>query len=298
MPESTLVFCALEHHGCIAVRGAQARAFLNAQLSIDLPAQGVPRAPLAAWHTARGRVRSVFRVVPAADGWLLVAPRDALATLIEQLRMFVLRADVALGEEPALAVAALVGAGAALSVAPDLAAAPQAVAERDGALWLRIGPELLWAVAARDALDRIAAARPAAATEVEELAEIRLGLPWVGAALAEHYLPQMLNLDLLGALSFDKGCYPGQEIVARTQHLGSVKRRLMRFGGAGSVVPRPGTAVVDGGGTQVGEIVRAAPVASGFESLAVVRLSALDGALFVAGTELTRLPLPYERATS
>lgn len=301
MSQSTPDFCVLEHLGCIAVRGADARAFLNAQLSVDLPEAGVARAPLTAWHTAKGRVRALFRAVPRDDGWLLVASRDALPTLLEQLGLFVLRADVTLGDASDLTVAALVGAGAD-GVAPrGLDPAPQAVAAQDGLAWLRVGPELDWIIGPRDSLERIAASLPAAEAELEVLAEIRLGLPWISAALAERFLPQMLNLDRLAALAFDKGCYPGQEVIARTQNLGSVKRRLAHFGGAGGNTPAPGTPVVDSSGADAGEIVRAAASASGFELLAVVRLDALSGPLFLAGAggpELNRLPLPYEGTTA
>jgi folate-binding protein YgfZ len=295
MSESTPVFCNLEHLGCIAVAGADARAFLNAQLGTDLPAPGTARAPLVAWHTAKGRVRALFRAVPHGDGWLLVASREALPALLQKLELFVLRADVALSEDGDTAVAALVGADAESIAPPELEQAPQAVAARGGTAWLRIGPGLIWIVGRRDALERAAESLPTAPAERAALAEIRLGLPLIGTALAERFLPQMLNLDLLGAVAFDKGCYPGQEVIARAQNLGTVKRRLARFGGAGGAPPAPGSALVDASGDTAGEVVRAAAAENGYELLAVVRLDAQDGPLFIAGggTALARLPLPY-----
>ncbi len=111
------------------------------------------------------------------------------------------------------------------------------------------------------------------------LAEIRLGLPSIGAPVVEHFVAQMLNLDLLDAVSFDKGCYPGQEVIARVRHLGSVKRRMRRYACDAETPPAPGAAVVTADGANVGEVVRAERAERGSELLAVVEHSLGWGAL-------------------
>jgi folate-binding protein YgfZ len=120
-----------------------------------------------------------------------------------------------------------------------------------------------------------------------------LGLPAIGAQLVEHFVAQMLNLDLLDALSFDKGCYPGQEVIARVHHRGSVKRRMRRYASPDAAPPAPATAVQDAAGNAVGEVVRAAGTTAGVELLAVVDHAAAGGVLQIGNTQLRELPLPY-----
>ena len=124
-----------------------------------------------------------------------------------------------------------------------------------------------------------------------ELAEIRLGIPAVTSAVAERHVAQMLNLDKLDAVSFDKGCYPGQEIIARVHNLGGVKRRARRYGSPADP-PTVGAAVL-AAGAQVGEVVRCAPARLGCELLAVVDHAAADTPLTCAGSPLAELPLPF-----
>jgi len=112
------------------------------------------------------------------------------------------------------------------------------------------------------------------------------GYPFIGAIQSEHFTPHMLNLDLLGAVSVDKGCYPGQEIVARTHFRGATKRRLMRFESTEPVLP--GDKVSDGV-RDVGEVLNAA----GDDLLAVVPIDKANQGLTVNGNALVNLPLPY-----
>lgn len=285
MPSSRPRYRLLDELRFVEVGGSESASFLNAQLSIDITQLGDDRAPLAAWHTPKGRVRALVRVVPAAGEWLLVTPAGTEQTLCRQLGMYVLRADVRIAEAPDRRGAAVLGAEpewlAARGV--DLPPGANAAAAAGDLVWIRVGPDVVYALAPSDApLDPIRAHADEASADELELAEIRLGLPRIGPDLVDKYLPQMLNLDALGAVAYDKGCYPGQEVIARTHNLGSVKRRLARFTGRGARVPQPGDAVIDAEGDEVGEIVRAAASGDGFEVLSVVRLAALDGALDVA----------------
>jgi folate-binding protein YgfZ len=133
------------------------------------------------------------------------------------------------------------------------------------------------------------AAAPAATT----LALVRAGLPEVGVEASEEWIPQMLNLDLVGAISFQKGCYTGQEIVARTQHLGRIKRRMFRLAVAGGAPPAVKAALL-AAGAKVGEVVLAAAAEGGAECLAVLNLDACARPLALAdGRGCRLLPLPY-----
>ncbi|PWT74284.1 MAG: folate-binding protein, partial [Proteobacteria bacterium] len=123
---------------------------------------------------------------------------------------------------------------------------------------------------------------------------IAAGVPTIAVPTSDAFTPQMLNLELLGAVSFTKGCYTGQEIVARTEHLGQVKRRLLRFGCSEQVAPGQS---VFAEGNQVGTVINAAPVATGgFELLAVVSMQNVRARLRAAGPDgpaLQLLAVPY-----
>jgi folate-binding protein YgfZ len=138
---------------------------------------------------------------------------------------------------------------------------------------------------------RIGAA-PGAGFADAAAALVRAGLPEIGPATSEEWIPQMLNLDLLGAIGFQKGCYTGQEIVARTQHLGRIKRRMFRLAVAGAAPPAKTAVLADG--AKVGEVVLAAPAQDDAEFLAVLNLESRERALALADGRTCRLlPLPY-----
>jgi tRNA-modifying protein YgfZ len=281
----------------IGVTGADARTFLHAQLSGNIADLSPDEAPLGAWHDPRGRVRALFRVLPAGEQWWLLTCADIATAVLRKLQMFVLRARVTLAPADDLHVHALIGdADGWLEAAQlDLAAKPNALHHARDVYWLRVGPKLIYAVGADAAIRAACAGLEPAPADAAELAAIRCGIPRIDAALTEKYIPQMLNLDALGAVSFNKGCYPGQEVITRTQHRGTVKRRMRRFAAASGAVPAIGAALASANGEPAGEVVRAARAEHGAELLAVVRLDSLGGPLFAAGNEnpLTELPLPY-----
>lgn len=250
---------------------------------------------MAAWADPRGRVRALFRVVPEAERWLLVTSADLVPALLAKLRLFVLRADVKIEHAPELAVFALVGGADPERLPVHLPAEPHALANACNVHWIRAADTLCYAVGEEAAVRAACKGLDEAPATLAELAAIRCGLPAVDAALAEKFIPQMLNLDALGAVSFDKGCYPGQEVVARTHHRGAVKRRLRRFAAAGAALPARGTRVLGADGDAAGEVLRAAPADEGIELLAVARLDAAPETLALDGfgVALRELPLPY-----
>ncbi|HEY5624219.1 MAG TPA: hypothetical protein VIV14_10705 [Gammaproteobacteria bacterium] len=296
-----LHFTRLQDVAVVSVEGADATGFLQAQLSRDLRLVGEDEFGLGAWHSPSGRVWAVFRLLRIEAGWLLVSDRDGLAETVASLSRYVLRDEVRIQEAVELQVAAL--AGNAERWLSDSGVALGANAGRCtsafGFEWLRIGAELLHVIGERSALARIGADLPPADADVAIAAEIALGLPSLATPLRDRFVPQMLNLDLLGALDEDKGCYPGQEVIARTRNLGAVKRRMQRFSSLSTRVPAPGAVLVDGRGEAAGEVVRAAASGAGIELLGIVRLAALEGALYCAedtAAQLRHEPLPYDAA--
>jgi folate-binding protein YgfZ len=279
---------------CLEVRGADAATFLHAQLSQTIVPGAATSAPLAGWLDARGRVRALLRVWPLPDRWLLGTPRDGVDDLLKRLRMFVLRSAVTLRVADEVALAALLDPTpdwlAAHGLAPG--AEPGAVIPSGDLHWLCVGAGYWQVLGPRGAVEAfapdLARVPPAAAA----LAEIRLGLPAITPPLVDRFVAQMLNLDTLGATAFDKGCYPGQEIVARVHNLGDVKRRVHRYSTT-AAPPGIGVAVTAAGGNVVGEVVRSAPTPTGCELLAVVDHAVADGALAIEGAALHELPLPF-----
>ncbi len=287
--------CLLDRTAVIAVRGVDAQSFLHAQLSFDIATLAPGHAPLAGWHDPKGRVRALFRVLRQDDRWLLLTPHDTVQSLVPRLKMYVLRAAVDIAPEPGLQAAAVLDADE-WAAARGIGAAPaDAVSTNDTLHWIRVGAGLVHVVGPASAIAAAVRGLDAAPSEHADLAEIRLGLPAVTHAVAERFVAQMLNLDRIGAISFAKGCYPGQEIVARVHNLGSVKRRMRRYSASGSDVPAAGSEVLGGDGTAVGEVVRAARAADRIELLAVVEHESASSMLTVApGLTLTPETLPYD----
>jgi len=271
--------------GLAAVRldGPDAQAFLQGQVTADLRLLEAGQGVRAAWCTPQGRVIALLQVLRREDGLLCVLPRELAAEVAARLTRFVMRAKVSVSDESdTMAVVGLSGEPPdALASGSDVDIVP-----------LTTGRAFVVAPTARiqAALDGL----PHGADTAWEAACIRLGEPEVYRATSESWIPQMLNLDLLGAVSFRKGCYPGQEIVARTQNLGRIKRRLFRYRVSGAVLPAPGDDLFLGE-AKVGEVVRAVRHEDAAELLAVVNLDAAGlglAALHGAAT-CSPEPLPY-----
>jgi folate-binding protein YgfZ len=281
----------------VVIGGADARLFLQGQLSNDLRHLTPQRALLASCKSAQGRVQAVVTLLERDDGITAVVSASMAKRLVTRLRGYVLRSKVTFVDEPGQVLVPLTAARAA-GMVDALPQAPGVCVTRDALTVLR-----WWSADERYLLIAPRDAAPVAGESDADLhwrcADIAAGLPHVYPQTHESFVAQMLNLDLLGAISFDKGCYTGQEIVARTHYRGTIKRRMLRFA-ADCEVPAPGTRVLHAG-THAGEVVDACMAApeSGHrcELLAVVSLDHVDGALTLdgmAGSALTRSKLPYD----
>ena len=216
----------------VRAEGPDATAFLDAQLTLDLDAVRRDRAALAALADPRGRVLAVPRLWHSAGGWRLVVPRGEEAWLCGYLSRFVFRARVRLAPEEQIATLGLAGRGAPTVLerlglpVPD----PGGVAADADLEVIDLGGECRLLCGREQRLSNLAegmAARlPEAGAEEWHRLRIAGGEPLVGAAVRGRYLPQMLALDEAGAVDFGKGCFPGQEVIARTRNLGRIKRRI------------------------------------------------------------------------
>ncbi|HEX4871805.1 MAG TPA: hypothetical protein VFV27_05765 [Nevskiaceae bacterium] len=254
----------------IRATGEDVRAFLQGQLTADLRRLAPNRALPAGLLSPKGRLLAVLTLIEDRDGSVLIEVRAELReALLKRLRMFILRARVQLS--PLDQGALLFGSGPCLQAAGWSAPLPQAVWEQvsgaDGLLIRRPGPDrLLWIAPS-------AAADIAADDEGWRLAEIRAGAAVIWPETQDRHVPQMAGLERLGALAFDKGCYTGQEIVARLHYLGEAKRALFRLAGDGPA-PAPGSSLRTADAAAAGEVLDAVALGSGFEASAVLLISA------------------------
>lgn len=300
----------LESLGALRLRGRDVTSFLQGQLSSDLTRLGAGRSLLAGYHNPQGRVLALMRLLEPAPGEVLaLLPRELVTAVAKRLRTFVLRSKVELVDEsPAWRIEGLVG-GAVPAPAPSFAARlpgeTGAVARLGESLAVRVGerPErwlIVSPAAGAQGGSALAGCAPAAPQLWQRLA-IENGEPQVYAATSGEFVAQMLNLDVLGAIAFDKGCYTGQEVIARAHYRGRVKRRLQRFHARESLPLKPGDAgeLADG---RAYRVVDAVPLADGCEFLAVAPFAAAGSrtdevsaaARSVPRLDATQLPLPYE----
>ncbi|HUW98399.1 MAG TPA: hypothetical protein VMV40_06080 [Acidiferrobacter sp.] len=302
------VYCPLMPIGIIRASGADALSFLQGQLSNDLLTLA-NASQLSAYCTAQGRVIALFRIVRSGEEVLLLLPRELLASTLKRLTMFVLRANVTLSAADDWAILGLSGpAASAILTTADLPVptAPAALTSSEVTVVAIPGPAPRYLL-----LGPVAAVRAIApgdgATRVGSQAwawlDIQSGLPTIGAQTTEAFVPQMLNLDLLDGINFRKGCYPGQEIVARTHYLGRLKQRMYRASlPAGQTAPEPGTSLSAPNlpGQPAGTIVDAQTGPDGqIDLLAVMQISSHDeGVVALQDVPLAFQDLPYPLAAS
>jgi len=233
----------LSRYGLLSVTGDDAREFLHAQLTRDIRSLPADRAALAGWCSAKGRLLASLLVIPAPQGFLLQLARDLAAPVAKRLAMYVLRSKVKIADESERW--AQDGLWDFDSDAPEVAWNGELATVRVGERrYLQLGP-----------LARMSET-PSAAEEAWTLQEIRAGRPLITGATQDQFVPQMVNLEKLGGIDWQKGCYPGQEIVARAQYRGQVKRRMVHLRAPAGAELRPGQefeggVVVDGAGDEL-----------------------------------------------
>ncbi|MGA0610875.1 YgfZ/GcvT domain-containing protein [Caldimonas sp. KR1-144] len=296
----------LSHTGVIAVAGADGPSFLHSQLSNDFDRLDAARARLAAYCSPKGRMlASLIGLRRDADTLWLVLRADLLAPTLKRLSMFVLRAKAKLTDASAsLAVLGLTGPSARAALGDAAGALPVwGQLERGDARVVRLPdgagqPRFLW-IGPNAEAGALAAAHPALPLAHWDWLEVASGVAPVVAATVEQFVPQMLNYELVGGVNFQKGCYPGQEIVARSQYRGTLKRRAQRVDGPAEMMPGQEVFWSGDPGQPSGLVAAAAPQpdGAGFSALVELKLAALAGGTLHLGAPdgpaLTLGTLPY-----
>lgn len=295
----------LTHWGLLRAQGKDAASFLHGQLSNDFKLLDTTQTRLAAFCSAKGRMLASFLgwLAEPGDVWL-ACHQSVLAATLKRLSMFVLRADCRLSDAQSAAptrprIWGLAGEAAtsALSAAGnpepwghrrlaegDAVIHLPPVAGRQRALW--IGPN--------------APEAPSLPLNAWRWMEVQSGIPLIEQATVEQFVPQMINFELIGGINFKKGCYPGQEVVARSQYRGTAKRRTFLFEVDADAQPGQEVFHPEDPGQPAGLVVNSAPRLQGGGSLllAEVKLAALAGPSLrlsrADGPILSQQPLPYE----
>ncbi len=300
--------------GLIALDGEESATFLHSQLTNDVEHLGQGEARLAGYCSPKGRLLASFLMWRSASTIFLQLPLDIQAPVQKRLSMFVLRAKTKLSDASQLpANAVVLGLGGAQAEAAlqawfeALPAQPYAKIEHALGTLIRVAdafgaPRYQWLMSAETAQAVTAALAETLAVgdnEAWQLSEIHAGVPRIAKATQEQFVPQMINYELLGGVNFKKGCYPGQEIVARSQYLGKLKRRATLV----TIADLSATAGMEVFATAdpeqpCGMIVNAAPNSNGgVDALVEMKLAAIESGSVrlgsAAGTALTFLDMPY-----
>ncbi|TXH71481.1 MAG: folate-binding protein [Thiothrix sp.] len=305
IPPQGAILCDLSHQGLISATGLDASAFLQGQLSNDINQVNAERAQLSSYSSPKGRAYTSFQIMQRQGVYYLSLSSDVLEAVLKRLRMFVMRSKVsledareslvqfgyadpageqrlkdALGQYPAKNLD-VVQVGN-LTIVRQAASVPRFAiyGELDDArqLWNRLSVHA-------------AAVGPAA----WDYFDTEAGIPKITTGNMEAWVPQMLNLHLIDGISFKKGCFPGQEIVARLKYLGKNKRQMYRVAIEDIHQPAVGAKIQDEKGEEAGEILNSVLSPSGdhIEALAVLKIAVAEQNLNLAGAKLRLLPLPY-----
>lgn len=296
----------LSQLGVIAFHGDDTVSFLQGQLTNDLRGLNADSAQWNGYCSPKGRLLGNFLMWRQGADYCLQLSGDILPGLLKRLSMFVLRAKVqgrdASDETVRLVVAgkaALASVNAAMGAVPASAmhtaatAAGQVIRVGDDKFVLSIAPEhapAVWQTLCQSAT-------PVGAP-VWDWLRLNAGIPMIVAATQEQFVPQMVNLEVIGGVSFQKGCYPGQEIVARSQYLGKLKRRMFLAHVDAEAAPGDNLYSADIEGQATGTVVNAAPAPTGgFDVLAVAQVESANTQTLhlkaADGAALSLKPLPY-----
>lgn len=257
--------------GVLTVAGKDAAKFLQGQITCNINDITDTHSSLGAMCNPKGRAITTFLLVKNADAFLVILPIELLAAVKKRLQMYVLRSDVALTDssdelcliglsrQPAEAAEQRFATSRQENIVVDFQGRSLVIAEADNA-------KTLWAEQIKQGF------QPESSAQWRYL-DIISGIPWLTTETSEEFIPQMLNLDKLGGISFNKGCYTGQEIVARTHYLGKTKREMFLAESDVTAVPEPNSTIIDDSGQSIGKVLYAQNGPDSCKMLIVLQVS-------------------------
>ncbi|MDD2833246.1 MAG: folate-binding protein YgfZ [Methylotenera sp.] len=304
------VICDLSHMGLLQIQGNDASTFLQGQLTNDIKQLNGKNAHYSAYCNAKGRMLAIFLAFTRDHQFYMQLPKTLVEPIAKRLRMFVLRSQVEILDASASIIKiGLSGAQSANLLTTLFSEVPtqdNELSTHGNTAILKLpgvqprfeiftdieqAPEVWQALSAQ--------ATPVSADFWEWL-DIQAGIPDIKPSTQEEFVPQMLNLDLLGGINFKKGCYTGQEIVARTHYLGTVKRRMHLAHLNTTNSPQPGEIITNSANEAVGKVARSASApGGGYDVLAELRLDSIKNTVLLVGNvPLNIKTLPYSLTTT
>ena len=270
---SKLIMTPIFNQSVVDVSGPDAEAFLDSQLTSDVKNIKIKSLTRSGYCNPKGRLIATPYVIRNANSFNLLLPNDLVDEFISRIARFILRAKVSINENDALAIVGVIAqAGAEISIR-ELDELDNEILEINSRQGFILCPfdslESFWVKTTQNYLP--------SQFEHWEVENIRNGIVNIGDATKEQFLPQMINLEKHKGVSFTKGCYPGQEIVARTKYLGSVKRKLCYFRSDSSI--GQGAPILTSEGTPCGTVChtsRKSKESDNQEGLAVIHINNID----------------------
>ena len=270
--KSSNFICDVNQLGLILVTGDEAQSFLQNQLSNDITQIDETRFQLSSYSTPKGRLLVIFRIIAISNGYILIMPASLVSTILKRLQMYVLHARVSLADASDHFARFAIQTDIGTVIDHHLLAQNEGqVVQSDTFISLQLSGLnkqrrylvfSLSAEAAQSLWSEFTQHLDSANFESWRLSEIKSGIAVVYPETSEEFVLQMANLDLIDGVNFKKGCYPGQEIVARMHYLGKLKRRLFLARLKTALCPRPGDDICsksvsspDGSGKVVDAIV-------------------------------------------
>lgn len=280
----------LSHLAILDVTGDDAQSFLQAQVPSDIRTLNPEKAQISGWCTAKGRLLTTFVIWPIDQGYRLVLAADVREAIAKRLKMFVLRLKVQI-TSASDQVFGLMDSETRFGTM-TLPVAEWQVTQENGITAIRLDPTRILLTGPQTHFTALANEADVGPENLWLRADITQGFPLVTQATSEHFVPQMVNLDKLGGVSFKKGCYPGQEIVARTHYLGKIKRHLYRVSAQQALTTGAEVRSILLNGQACGSLLTVAPAADGSHwlGLAVLQQDAAEGELIISSGE-SQMPL-------
>lgn len=301
------VFCELPHFGLIRFSGAEAQTFLHNQLSCDVAALAPAKSTYGSYCTPKGRVLATFLLWRSGEDFFMQLPSPLREPIQKQLSKYILRSKVkgtdASSDWTLIGVAGKDAAALVQRAVGDVPRSVHDVINTQDAMVIRLPGDRYEIVAANKStriIESLSDGVEKADPDYWDWLDIRAGVPVILPATQEAFVPQMVNLDLIGGVSLTKGCYPGQEIVSRMHYRGTLKQRMYLASIAGSDRPQPGEKLYssDFGEQACGTIVNAARSSEGgCDVLAVIQIASAEKGdvrwKASGGPKLTLTQLPY-----
>jgi folate-binding protein YgfZ len=310
LSEGSDIICDLSHFSTVVVAGGDAAEVMQGQFTNDVNKVDEEHSQISAFCNNKGRMLANFRLFQNQQNYFLSIRNNLVASSIEHLQKYVLRAQVAIQDVSEQLIHIGISGNNAENLLSDfidnLSAAIDSVSYNDDYIAIRVAGktpryEIFCSLEhAKTLWESLRENTSTANSSYWDYLNIRNGLPFIDSNTREEFVPQMANMDLINGVSFEKGCYTGQEIVARTHYLGKQKRRTYRIKIISDEAPKAGDQLATDTSTDnqyTGTLVNVYQTAKNeYEALAVIQIAAVESEqlkLKDANAEITVLELPY-----